>query len=300
MNIQEARAGWQKSPANPVLGAGLGTCFDIALLKEGPLFRMWFSWRPRRSIALVESTDGIHWSEPVICLGPAATGWEEEVNRPSVVKQGDVYHLWYTGQAAGKSWIGHALSTDGKSFTRTDAHPILSAELAWEGVAVMCPQVLWDEELQQYRMWYSGGEQYEPDAIGYATSADGLTWSKHPGNPVFAANAEQKWEAHKVTAGQVLRHGGWHLMFYIGFRDVNHAQIGIARSRDGITGWQRHPANPILSPASDLLGWDHDADYKPFVIFDDGRWYLWYNGRREHVEQIGMALHEGEDLGFED
>ena len=37
-------------------------------------------------------------------------------------------------------------------------------------------------------------------------------------------------------------------MFYIGFRDRDHAQIGLARSKDGITGWERHPANPIIRP----------------------------------------------------
>ncbi|HKM52332.1 MAG TPA: hypothetical protein VJY33_02920 [Isosphaeraceae bacterium] len=33
----------------------------------------------------------------------------------------------------------------------------------------MCPHVLWDEQAKLYRMWYSGGEQYEPNAIGFAT-----------------------------------------------------------------------------------------------------------------------------------
>ena len=32
-------------------------------------------------------------------------------------------------------------------------------------------------------MWYSGGEQYEPNAIGYATSPDGLAWTKHAKQP---------------------------------------------------------------------------------------------------------------------
>jgi len=86
-------------------------------------------------------------------------------------------------------------------------------------------------------------------------------------------------------------------MFYIGFHDVNRAQIGLARSRDGISGWERHPANPVISPGKGK--WDHDACYKPFAIFDNGKWLLWYNGRRTHVEQIGMASHPGEDLGFE-
>ena len=49
----------------------------------------------------------------------------------------------------------------------------------------MCPNVIWDESARLFRMWYSGGDQYEPDAIGYAFSTDGLHWTKHPGNPVF-------------------------------------------------------------------------------------------------------------------
>jgi hypothetical protein len=85
-------------------------------------------------------------------------------------------------------------------------------------------------------------------------------------------------------------------MFYIGFRDEHHAQIGIARSRDGITGWQRHRDNPIIRPGPGQ--WDRDAVYKPYAVFDGRRWLLWYNGRKGGVEQIGLALHPGEDLGF--
>jgi len=44
--------------------------------------------------------------------------------------------------------------------------------------------------------------------------------------------------------------------------------------------------------------WDADAVYKPYAIFDGKRWLLWYNGRRGGVEQIGTAIHDGEDLGF--
>jgi predicted GH43/DUF377 family glycosyl hydrolase len=258
---------------------------------------MWFSWRPKKSIALVESADGIHWGQPVIALGPnKKTGWEDDINRPVVLKRGDTYHMWYTGQAKGRSWIGHAKSADGKAWTRNSDQPVLSPEQPWEKVAVMCPHVLWDDQASIYRMWYSGGEQYEPDAIGYATSTDGKSWKRNHTNPIFRAEPKNLWERHKVTACQVVRHGGWHYMFYIGFRDIDHAQIGVARSRDGVTQWQRHRANPIIrtSPA----GWDADAVYKPFAIFDGKRWLLWYNGRKGGVEQIGLAIHDGEDLGF--
>jgi predicted GH43/DUF377 family glycosyl hydrolase len=293
----EPSVGWVRYANNPVLGGDLGTCFDISVLKEGDTYRMWFSWRPKRSIALVESKDGIHWSKPVIVLRPnIKTDWESDLNRPVVIKNGDRYQMWYTGQARGKSWIGYATSKDGMSWDRMSDRPVLSPEKSWEKVAVMCPHVLYDDQAKVYRMWYSGGEQYEPNAIGYATSEDGLKWSRHPENPIFKPDASLDWERDRVTACQVIRQGEWYLMFYIGFRDQNHAQIGIARSRDGITDWQRHRANPIIRPGKGQ--WDQDAVYKPYAIFDGKQWLLWYNGRRGGVEQIGLAVHQGEDLGF--
>lgn len=294
---RETSAGWVKSDSNPVLGGKLGTCFDVAVLKDGGKYRMWFSWRPRKCVALVESDDGVHWSDPQVAVGPnAETDWEEDINRPVVVRRPDGYHMWFTGQARGRSWIGYATSVDGRTWKRMSRQPVLSPDQPWEKVALMCPHVEWDDRTGCFRMWYSGGEQFEPDAIGYATSADGVKWAKLPGNPVFRADPKNAWEQHKVTASQVVRRGEWHYMFYIGFRDQDHARIGLARSRDGITGWERHRANPIISPGD--RKWDHDACYKPFAILEDGRWLLWYNGRRGNVEQIGLATHAGEDLGF--
>ena len=171
-DIAETAAGWKKNSANPVLGGALGTCFDVSVLKDANVYRMYFSWRPKKSVALTESTDGIHWSTPEIVLGPnSKSDWEADINRPVVLKKDGGYHMWYTGQASGHSRIGYATSTDGKSWKRQSEQPVLSPEKPWEKVAVMCPDVLWDGEQKQFRMWYSGGDQYEPDAIGYATSA---------------------------------------------------------------------------------------------------------------------------------
>jgi predicted GH43/DUF377 family glycosyl hydrolase len=293
----QTASGWIKHEKNPVLGGALGTCFDVSLLREDKGYRMWFSWRPKKSIALVQSKDGLAWGKPTVVLGPnKASGWEDEVNRPVVIKQGGLYRMWYTGQAKGKSWVGYATSTNGKTWKRASARPVLSPEKPWEKVAVMCPHVLHDEKAGLYRMWYSGGEQYEPDAIGYATSPDGLKWAKHDGNPIFRPSAKNSWEKDRVTGCQVIRHNGWHVMFYIGFEDKHNARIGLARSKDGITDWQRHPANPLIRPGKGK--WDADAVYKPYAIFDGQRWLLWYNGRKGDKEQIGVAFRKGEDLGF--
>lgn len=298
-----ARAGWTKYAQNPVLGGSMGTCFDICVLREESGYRMYFSWRPRHAVAVVCSSDGLHWGEPKICIEPRDTGpgWEDELNRPAVVKREGVYHMWYTGQykpgiADGTSHIFHGISTDGINFARTGDRPVLAPEAPWEKAAVMCPDVIWDETAGKYRMWYSAGEQYEPTAIGYAESTDGLHWVKYPHNPVFQADPENCWEGHKAAGCHVQKRKDWYYMFYIGYHNEDYAQIGIARSRDGLSGWERHPQNPILAP--DPGEFDGEACYKPYALYDGQQWILWYNGRKGTLEQIGAAIHPGEDLGF--
>jgi beta-1,2-mannobiose phosphorylase / 1,2-beta-oligomannan phosphorylase len=287
---------WKKYAGNPVLGGQYGTCFDICVLREQGQYRMWVSWRPKKSVALTESKDGIHWGTPQIVLSPEPkTGWEDDINRPVIVHREDGYHMWYTGQANGRSRIGYAKSSNGRDWLRISPKPVLESTLPWEGVAVMCPHVMWDQGQNCWKLWYSGGEQYEPNAIGYATSADGLHWAKYPANPVLVP-AGVPWEQQRVTAAQVILWEGWYYAFYIGFRDVDHAQIGLARSKDGITGWARHPANPIVRPTPG--GWDADACYKPYALLENDRWMLWYNGRNQSLEQIGLVTHVGKDLGF--
>lgn len=288
---------WVKYEGNPVLGGQYGTCFDICVLREAGQYRMWVSWRPKQSVAITESKDGIHWKPPQIVLGPRhETGWEGDINRPIVVHRKDGYHMWYTGQATGRSSIGYATSVDGVIWTRKSDRPVLVSEAPWEGVAVMCPHVMWDERRHLWRMWYSAGDQYEPNAIGYATSKDGLNWQKHMANPVFTPDVRFDWEKNRVAAAQVIFWEGWYYAFYVGFRDIDHAQIGMARSKDGITSWVRHAGNPIVRPTPG--GWDADACYKPFTVQVDGGWKLWYNGRNQHLEQIGLVTRSGERLGF--
>ena len=303
MFARGTKGDWKKYEGNPVLGGKYGSCFDIAVLDEGEEISMYFSYRTKKSIALVKSTDGIHWTEPEICLGPRKTseGWEDELNRPSVVKIGSVYHMWYTGQykagqADGTSHIFYAISRDGVHFERTSDQPVLFPKEEWEKVAVMCPSVLWDDKGQCFRMWYSAGEQYEPTAIGYAESADGKNWEKYAGNPIFFADPHSEWEQHKAAGCQVFIKDEYYYMFYIGYHNEDYAQIGMARSKGGITDWERSALNPIIAPEE--TGFDCEACYKPFTIFRDGKWMLWYNGRHGILEQIGLVTHDGYNFEF--
>ena len=160
----------------------------------------------------------------------------------------------------------------------------------------MCTHVLYDELKKVYGMWYSAGDRYEPDAIGYAESSDGISWEKYKNNPVFTHSPQSWWDSTRVTCPQVIFDGKYYNMFYIGFRDDEHAAIGIARSKDGVTGWERHRNNPIVSPTNQ--GWDSDAVYKPYTIYNGTHWNLWYNGRKGGLERIGMATLSSKSLNF--
>lgn len=280
-----------KYAGNPVLGGALGTCFDVYVTRENGLYRMDFSWRPRKALAVVFSADGIRWTVPFITLeANAASGWEDEVNRNCVLKTGGIYRMWYTGQAREKSFIGYAESTDGLRFERL-AEPVLLPEEPFEKDSVMNPCVLYENGI--YRMWYAAGETYEPNVIAYAQSTDGIRWQKSPLNPVFGPEPGHVFEQDRVGGCQVVRTGERYLMFYIGYRDIDTACICLARSKDGVTGWERYEDNPLLLPEADAF--DADSCYKPSVIWvqESGKWLLWYNGRKGHDEFVGQATREG-------
>ena len=169
-------------------------------------------------------------------------------------------------------------------------------ELPFEKTSVMNPYVRWDAKRALWRMWYAAGEIYEPNVLCYAESRDGLRWEKRK-EPVFEHGEALSWDRARVGACEVhpLPDGRW-AMFYIGYSDIDTARIGCAISADGITGWRRLGANPLVAP--DLGTWNGSACYKPSCVRDEtnNRWMLWYNGRNGAPEYVGMAVHEGLDL----
>lgn len=281
---------------NPIYGTPeTGTLFDVYLTKQtGNRFRMDFSWITNDTTAVSFSDDGVHWSPPQSTLTPDPTsGWEERINRNCVLKIGDVYKMWYTGQADDHSYIGYAESADGLTFHRVRREPILVPESPWEGSSVMNPCVLFENDT--YRMWYSAGETYEPNVLAYAESADGIHWKKTPINPVFVNEPRNEFEQERIGGCQMIPNKELgYLLFYIGYRDIHTACICCTYSRDGITQFHRCKMNPLIPPTEDA--WDADSCYKPSALFDpeQNEWRIWYNGRRGNEEYIGLAIQSGD------
>lgn len=281
---------FEKFQGNPVFGSGsIGTVFDAYVSEQNKMLRMDFSYRGKKSCAVVFSEDGIHWSEPILTLTPnPESGWEDGINRNCVLYIDGIYKMWYTGQADGHSRIGYAESKDGLSFDRKQREPVLQFERPWEGDSVMNPCVLYENGI--YRMWYSAGDTYEPNVIAYAESKDGISWRKYGNNPIFTCEKKNLFEQDRIGGCSIVKTEDMgYLMFYIGYENIDTARICVAHSIDGITGWERSPHNPLVEPTSGK--WDGEACYKPAVIWDnkEKKWRMWYNGRSKTNEFIGLA-----------
>ena len=76
-----------------------------------------------------------------------------------------------------------------------------------------------------YKLWYTGydGSKDGPRLLGYATSPDGIRWTRHPGNPLL----KHEW----VEDMMVVKHAGKYYMFAEGKNDRAHLLV----STDGVT-----------------------------------------------------------------
>ncbi len=289
---------WVKYAGNPVLGGRLGTCFDMSVVVTDGKHRMWFSWRPKQGIGYAESADGLNWEVcDDVVLGPGSNDSTEqlEVTRPFVLVDEDKLTMWYAAHGEHRVVISRATSLDGMSWRRHGV--VLSPGPSWEKAAVMCPSVLRDAS-GRYHMWYSGGERYEPDAIGYATSPDGISWERVGVGPVLGPGTRGSWESDRVAGAHVFRDGEWLYAAYIGFANgFEDSAIGIARSLDGAS-WDRHADNPVITRGAPGE-FDSINVYKPFVVVQGEEWRMWFNGSspvsgddtrpENRIERIGYA-----------
>ena len=148
----------------------------------------------------------------------------------------------------------------------------------WDQFSIQFPFVI--RENGQYKMWYSSSPQadYNQCKIGYATSPDGINWTKLA-EPVLEAGTEP-WEAGGVMACYVMPVTGGYKIWYTGFTTAlanGNLYIGYAISEDGIS-WQRDTINnPVLEPGV-TGGWEGKWVWYPEVLFIDEMYYMWYAG----------------------
>ena len=129
-------------------------------------------YEPQYIIKYATSLNGIDWQRPnITCIKPKS---ELESNtRPSVIKIGDTYHVWFTYRGAsdfrgGKESyrIGYASSTDRINWDRDDSRAGIDvSEEGWDSAVITYPYV--KKIRDRYLMFYNGNG-FGASGFGYA------------------------------------------------------------------------------------------------------------------------------------
>lgn len=259
--------------------------FDPYVLEDDDDIKLYVSNRKTNSIfCYILDKDSLKIKEFFESFNSLGS-WKTKVSRACVLKFKSKYYMWYTGQTEQFSKIGIAISNDGKYFKELLDVPVVYPSFGYEGTSVMNPCVIYDEDINKFKMWYSAGQLYEPDVICYAESDDGIIWKKYI-SPVLIKGKEN-YHRFKIGGCDIIKSKDTYIMYYIGYETIDIARICVAFSVDGIK-WTICDRNPIISPSKDE--WDSDACYKPAYLFDSNTEYLFYNGRKKGIESIGVAI----------
>ncbi|MFQ5640407.1 MAG: hypothetical protein ACE5IR_20700 [bacterium] len=109
---------------------------------------------PLLSTRLVSQTNLTKYSGNPI-LGPGPDAWDGVgVSGATVLFDGSIFQMWYTGYHPDVEEIGYATSTDGKNWTKYAGNPVLTRTVGgWDGNINDVCVVFANGE---YKMYYSG------------------------------------------------------------------------------------------------------------------------------------------------
>ncbi len=319
-----AQLPWTKDPGNPVMSGGEPGTWNrhvtwpsVLYNTDSSRYEMWFNatpgpvnseWRPYR-IGFATSVDGITWikhSSPV--LEPDSGSWDEAtVEGQSVIRENGSYKMWYIGWSSAANdpgGIGYATSPDGITWTKHLSNPVITPSGdPWDAGGYGLCQVLPSQV--GYKMWYDGyTANWSYSDIGYATSADGINWTRSVNNPVLTHGSTGSWDDGNLESPHVLFINNLYHIWYTGMRpwETLPWNTGWATSIDGIH-WNKYnnpsttstlysDSDPVLSPGSSGQ-WDGTFVISGPVILEGDSLRMWYSGSRSpagtNLFRIGHA-----------
>jgi len=236
--------------------------------------------------------------KPILELGDAGTFDEFGTHPASVLKNQDSVYLYYQGWTRGvtvpySTSLGLAISKDdGKSFKKYSLGPLFSRNpkepFLENGFFVY-------RENEKWHMWYSSCSKwiktqgkYEPIYnIVYASSNDGINWERS-GEKCLP----DKFDDEVNNRPTVIKIGEtYHMWFcYRGIKDFRGGnesyRIGYAVSTD-LKNWHRNDEDSGITVSKN--GWDSQMIAYPYVIKDNNRLLLFYNGNEFGKSGFGYA-----------
>jgi hypothetical protein len=199
----------------------------------------------------------------------------------------------------GTHWrIGLAESSDGVAFTRRTGSATGGAVLdngaagTFDSYLTYRPFVLKDGA--RYRMWFNGstkpfncaGVAADDRRIGYAESADGVSWTKFydgdaPDGSVLPLGAAGEIDEQQVGYVAVLKDDAEYKMYYSANDATNTWRVALATSTDA-RHWTKKRGKLASGAVLDLGeagAFDYACAYQPTVVKEKAQLYrMWYRG----------------------
>jgi beta-1,2-mannobiose phosphorylase / 1,2-beta-oligomannan phosphorylase len=211
--------------------------------------------------------------------------WSTHVFCPCVLFNSDSarYEMWFSATIGPSAYpnyrpysVGRAISKDGINWTMYPSVVVSPDAGKWDNVTIDAPEVI--RENGQYKMWYtSWKDNTSPNYLGYATSSDGIHWTKYSGNPIFGPGPAA-WEAGGPWFVSILPFQGGYKMWYTGYTaDFGTTAIGYATSADGIN-WKRDTVHSPVLNVGPSGQWDDSYVREPNVLAIGDSCYMWYVG----------------------
>jgi predicted GH43/DUF377 family glycosyl hydrolase len=125
----------------------------------------------------------------------------------------NTYYLYYSGRNLPNYKIGLATSSDGIHWTKYSGNPILVPTEPWESTGTFYPSVIIDNGI--FKMVYSNANPN--NALGMATSNDGIHWSKNISNPIFEMqNTSNNWGIGGISYPCFMKINNEYRIYYSG------------------------------------------------------------------------------------
>lgn len=220
---------------------------------------------------------------------------------PCVLKVGDEWWMWYNGRTdnAFTGSVGLATSKDGLVWTKkNNGDPVLEhgAHGTFDSTKVDHPSVLSFDD--KFHMWYTAGDAGSQYKIGYATSKDGVAWTReNDARPVLGPGAKGRFDDRVVLHPAVVRNDAGLLhMWYNGDGPQKSFRVGHATSRDGIHWERQNGGDPVLEP-SEVGGRKELYVYNVMVLLKGGTYHMWYSSALD-IDDRGRYKPKGNGIVY--